>query len=97
MEHVTKVVVDLEVVDKRETEGNSAVMEREGLRRLLERLMTELPLNEPCTDASSTIIELVGDMKGTCRVERDLLFKFLPFQYVLYFMLVFHDNYISKN
>ena len=78
MEHVTKVVVDLEVVDKRETGGNSAVMEREGLRRLLERLMTELPLNELCTDASSTIIKLVRDMKGTCRVKRNLLFKFLP-------------------
>lgn len=32
MEHATKVVVDLEVIDKRETGGNSAVMEREGLR-----------------------------------------------------------------
>ena len=39
-------------------------MEREGLRRLLERLMTELPLNELCTDASSMIIKLVRDMKG---------------------------------
>lgn len=64
MEHVTKAVVDLEVIDKRETGGNSAVMEREGLRRLLERLMTELPLNELCTDASSMIIKLVRDMKG---------------------------------
>lgn len=67
MEHATKVVVDLEgveVTDKRETGGNSAVMEREGLRRLLEPLMRELPLNELCTDASSTIIKLVRDMKG---------------------------------
>lgn len=52
VEHVTKVVVDLEVIDKRETGGNSTVMEREGLRRLLEWLMKELPLNELCTDAS---------------------------------------------
>ena len=64
MEHVTKAVVDLEVIDKRETEGNSAIMEREGLRRLLERLMTELSLNELCTDESSMIIKLVRDMKG---------------------------------
>lgn len=64
MEHVTKVVVDLEVIDKRETGGNSTAMEKEGLRRLLERLMTELPLDELCTDASSTIIKLVRDMKG---------------------------------
>ena len=77
MEHVTKVVVDLEVIDKRETGGNSTVMEREGLRRLLERLMNELPLNELCTDASSTIIKLVRDMKG--RVLCDLLVKFCTF------------------
>ena len=64
MEHVTKVVVDLEVLDKRETGGNSAVMEREGLRRLLKRLMNKLPLNELCTDASTTIIKLVRDVKG---------------------------------
>lgn len=98
MEHVTKVVVALEVIDKRETGGNSAVMEREGLRRLLERLMSELPLNELCTDASSTIIKLVRDMKG--RVQRHLLFKFCTFyhaQYVLYFrLLVFLDHSIRK-
>ena len=47
------------MIDKRETGGNSTVMERVGLRRLLERVMNELPLNELCTDASSTIIKLV--------------------------------------
>ena len=67
MEHVTKVVIDIEVLDKRETGGNSTTMEREGLRRLLERLMDKLPLSEICTDASSTIIKLIRDMKGkTC-------------------------------
>jgi len=65
MEHVSKVVVDLEVINKRETGGSSAVMEREGLRRLLEHLTMELPLNELCTDASSTVIKVVKDMKGT--------------------------------
>ena len=64
MEQVTKAVVDLEVIDKRETGGNSAIMEREGLRRLLEHLMTELPMNGLCTDASFMIIKLVRDMKG---------------------------------
>ena len=46
MEHVTKAVVDLEVIDQRETGSNSAVIEREGLRGLWERLMTVLPFNE---------------------------------------------------
>lgn len=31
MEHATNVVVDMAVVDKRETGGNSVVMEKEGL------------------------------------------------------------------
>ena len=64
MEHVTKVVVDLEVLVKRETGGNAAVMEREGLRRLLEGLMKNFPLNELCTDGSTKIIKLVRDIKG---------------------------------
>ena len=64
MEQVTKAVVDLEVIDKSEIGDNSAIMEREGLRRLLERLMTELPMNGLCTDASFMIIKLVRDMKG---------------------------------
>ena len=64
MEHVTKVIVDLEVIDKRETGGNSVVMEKEGLRRLLERMMFKLHLSELVTDASSTIIKLVRDSKG---------------------------------
>lgn len=64
MEHVTKVVVDVEVLDKRETSGNSPVMEKEALRRLLERLMGQLKLCELTTDASSTIMKLIRDMKG---------------------------------
>lgn len=64
LEHATKVLFDLEVIDNRETGGNSTTMEREALRRLLERLVIELLLGELCTDASSTIIKLVRDMKG---------------------------------
>ena len=65
MEHATKVVVDMEVIDKRETGGNSVTMEKEGLRRLLERMATVLPISELTTDASSSIMKLVRDMKGT--------------------------------
>ena len=34
MEYATKVVVDMAVVDKRETGGNSVTTEKEGLQRL---------------------------------------------------------------
>ena len=90
MEHVTKVVVDLEVLDKRETGGNSAVMGREGLRRLLGHLMNKLPLNELCTDASTTIIKLLRNMKGklllalTGKCLESLLLGFLSWNILFY-------------
>ena len=65
MEHATKVVVDMAVVDKRETGGNSVTMEKEGLRRLLEKMANVLPFSEITTDASSSIMKLVREMKGT--------------------------------
>lgn len=65
MEHFTKVVVDMEVIDKRETGGNYVTMGKEALRRLLERMAKVLPLNELTTDASATIMKLVREMKGT--------------------------------
>ncbi|PFX12866.1 hypothetical protein AWC38_SpisGene23107 [Stylophora pistillata] len=65
MEHATKVVVDMAVVDKRETGGNSVTMEKEGVRRLLEKMATVLPFSEITTDASSSIVKLVREMKNT--------------------------------
>ena len=64
MEHFTNVVVDFEVVDKRETGGNSTTMEKEALRRLLERMAAVFPFDELTTDASPSIIKLVRDLKG---------------------------------
>ena len=64
MEQFTNVVVDFEVVDKRETGGNSTAMEKEALRRLLERLAGIFPFDELTTDASPSIIKLVRDLKG---------------------------------
>lgn len=65
MEHASKVVVDMAVIDKRETGGNSVTMEKEGLRRLLEKMATGFPFSELTTDASSSIMKLVREMKGT--------------------------------
>ena len=61
MEHATKVVVDMAVVHKRETGGNSVTMEKEGLGRLLEKMATILPFSEITTDASSSIMKLVRE------------------------------------
>ncbi|XP_073235719.1 uncharacterized protein [Porites lutea] len=59
MEHATNVIVDFEVVDSRETGGNSVNMEREGLRRLLEKMASTMPFS----DASSSIMKLVRETK----------------------------------
>ena len=39
-------------------------MEKEGLRRLFEKMASVLPFSELATDASSSIMKLVRDMKG---------------------------------
>lgn len=64
MEHATNVIVDFEVVDSRETGGNSVNMERKGLRRLLEKMASTMPFSELTTDASSSIMKLVRETKG---------------------------------
>lgn len=65
MEETQKLVVDLEVVDKRETGGKSATMEKLALSRLLQRLKGVLKIDHLVTDASTSIKALVRDLKGT--------------------------------
>ena len=64
MEQFTNIVVNFEVIDKRETGGNSTGMEKEALRRLLERMATIFPFDKITTDASPTIIKLVRNLEG---------------------------------
>ncbi|KXJ13785.1 hypothetical protein AC249_AIPGENE13315 [Exaiptasia diaphana] len=64
MEQHLGVILDMEIVDKREAGGTSTVMEKIGLKRLLERLMHKINIGELTTDASSTVIKLVRDLKG---------------------------------
>ena len=65
MEETAKLIVDLEVVDKRETGGMSAAMEKLAISRLLRRLRDVLQISHVVTDASTSIKALVRDMKGT--------------------------------
>ena len=64
MEQFLDVIVDIEVIDKRETGGVSTNMEVTGLKRLLERIVGNLVVNEVVTDASTAIMALVRKMKG---------------------------------
>jgi len=79
MEHFTTAVIDFEVIDKRETGGNSTNMEKEALRRLLEKLATVFPFQELTTDASPAVIKLVRELKGE--------FKFMDVIFVSVFEL----------
>ena len=55
---------DIEVVDKREPGGTSTVMEKMGLKRIMERMMEKLKIKEVVTDASNVIIKLLRDLTG---------------------------------
>ena len=65
MEHFSKLLVDLEVLDCRETSGISTRMEKEGLVRLLLRLKGQFDLTEIITDASTTVIKAISDLKNS--------------------------------
>lgn len=64
MELLTSIVVDLEIIDKRETGGISTNMEREGMKRILLRIMKKLDIGEMTTDASSSIMKQIRELKG---------------------------------
>lgn len=64
MEHSLNVIVDLEVVDKREAGGTSTLMGKMGCKRLLERMMNRLNLGELVTDASRVIMKMIRELKG---------------------------------
>eukprot|EP00112_Aurelia_sp_Birch-Aquarium-sp1_P022914 Seg663.5 transcript_id=Seg663.5/GoldUCD/mRNA.D3Y31 product="hypothetical protein" protein_id=Seg663.5/GoldUCD/D3Y31 len=64
MHQSLEIILEMEVVDKRETGGNSAVMEITGLKRIMERMRGKLNVTEIVTDASPSIKKLVKDLKG---------------------------------
>ena len=64
MDHYLDVIVDCEVVDKRETGGTSTLMEKMRCRRILERMIGILNASELVTDASSVIMKMIGELKS---------------------------------
>ena len=69
MEQHLEVIVDVEVVDKRETGGVSTNMEVFGLKKILELIVGQIMVSEIVTDASAAVIALVRKMKGTGTVK----------------------------
>jgi hypothetical protein len=67
MEQHLDVIIDVEVVDKRQTGGISTNMEVFGLRKILE-MVGEIVVSEMVTDASAAVIALVRKMKGNISI-----------------------------
>ena len=53
-------IVHLECLDKREVSGKSPCMEKEALKHAVEKLNVIVNLKEVVTDASSSIIKMMG-------------------------------------
>ncbi|XP_063043368.1 uncharacterized protein LOC134437766 [Engraulis encrasicolus] len=58
MDNASKEIISMVNIDKRETNRNSVIMEKEGFVRTLETLGEELNVTEVCTDAHSQIAAL---------------------------------------
>ena len=57
----TDFIINLHIDDKRQTDLKSTNMEREVLKIILNRLQNILDIGEVVTDASSSIIKLLGE------------------------------------
>ena len=60
MEMTTSFIIDLEVLDKRETQMKSVNMEKQALQNILTRRKGLLNIIEVTTDASASIKKLIG-------------------------------------
>ena len=61
MEMTSDFIVDLEIQDKRHSDLKSSNMERNALKNVLTRIRTVLNIVEVVTDASSSIIKMLGN------------------------------------
>eukprot|EP00112_Aurelia_sp_Birch-Aquarium-sp1_P013136 Seg2779.3 transcript_id=Seg2779.3/GoldUCD/mRNA.D3Y31 product="hypothetical protein" protein_id=Seg2779.3/GoldUCD/D3Y31 len=82
MEHFTKLIVDFNVTDKRETKGVSKNMEVYALKKLLEKLIDTITVAELITDASTSVAKLIRNMKA--------LYK--PFENIYHGMDMWHKS-----
>lgn len=64
IEQESRDIVHIVTVDKRETNKNSVIMEREGFVRTMDALLQEIAVKEVVTDAHPQISALMG--KRTC-------------------------------
>ena len=63
MDNDSKEIISIVNIDKRETQKNSVIMEKEAFIRTFETLHKEIRLQEFCTDAHSQISALFSKRK----------------------------------
>lgn len=64
-------IVRMECINKREVGGKSPCMEKEALKHTVQKLKDLISLKEVVTDASSSIIKMMGDLSSysiSCRI-----------------------------
>ncbi|XP_035679337.1 uncharacterized protein LOC118417746 [Branchiostoma floridae] len=65
LDNESRSIVAIEVVDKRETDRNSSVMEKDGFKKAMDDLLDKgVPITEVCTDAHPQISSLMRPDKG---------------------------------
>ena len=64
MESETGAVLDMQIVDKRETKGISTNMEVYAAEKIIIKLKDRYKMNEIVTDASSSVAKRITDLKG---------------------------------
>ena len=60
MDVTTSYIIDVKVLDKRETNMKSVMMEKQGLQNIPLRLKRLLTITKVVTDASASIKKLIG-------------------------------------
>lgn len=60
MDNDTKFIMEVVTIDKRETNRNSVIMEKEGFTRTMDKLLHEVPLREFVTDGHLQIAALMS-------------------------------------
>lgn len=74
MENESKEIISVVTIDKRQTQRNSVIMEREAFVRTMDKLLTEIKLTEICTDAHNQISSLMSKYSSYYLLNKYIIF-----------------------
>lgn len=77
VDNETKNILDIEIINKRETKLNSVIMEKEGCRRALDFCISKgLQVTEFATDAHTQIRAMMGELLFCCSKKTGIINNF---------------------